>query len=219
MIFAQIINVFISLMGYNIIAFILTDLIAFAFIPIAISLSYNMWRVNKYSPAKYYLFSWIFLFVGGLLYLTRNYGLWQSDIALANHSIDLGIAIEMMLLAVGLSKRVEELRKEKEKFHADNIRILNDKKRELEILVAERTKDLEAQNEEILQQQNQIKQINASLEQTVKERTAQLEDQNRKLLDYAYFNAHKVRGPLARILGLTYLVQRSPNDNPIEMID
>lgn len=219
MVFAQIINLFISLMGYNTLAFILTDLIAFAFIPIAIGLGYKVWRVKKYPPAKYYLFSWIFLFVGALLYLTRNYGLWQSDNALANHSIDIGITIEMMLLAVGLSKRVEQLKKDKENLQADNIRILNNKKRELEILVAERTKDLEARNEEIMQQQHQIEQINTSLEQTVKERTEQLEDQNKKLLEYAYFNAHKVRGPLARILGLTYLVQKSPNDNPIEMIE
>jgi two-component system NtrC family sensor kinase len=218
MVIAQVANLFISLVGYNTLAFILTDLIAFAFIPIAIGLGYKMWRVKKYSPAKYYLFSWIFLFVGANLYLTRNYGLWQSDLALANHSIDLGIAIEMLFLAVGLSKRVEQLRRDKENLQADNIRILNNKKRELELLVAERTKDLEAQNEEIMQQQHQIEQINSSLEQTVKERTDQLEDQNKKLLEYAYFNAHKVRGPLARILGLTYLVQKSPNDNPIEMI-
>ncbi|MFM8911455.1 MAG: hypothetical protein ACKOE6_00885, partial [Flammeovirgaceae bacterium] len=146
-------------------------------------------------------------------------GLWQSDIPLANHTIDLGITVEMILLAVGLSKRIEQLKNEKEKLQAEKIKILTDRKSDLEKLVAERTKDLEAQNEEITQQQNQIEQINASLEQTVKERTAQLEDQNRKLLDYAYFNAHKVRGPLARILGLTYLVRKSPNDNPAEMIE
>jgi signal transduction histidine kinase len=219
MVVAQITNLFISLVGYNTLAFILTDLIAFAFIPIAIVLGYKMWRAKKYAPAKYYLFSWIFLFVGALLYLTRNYGLWQSDLALANHSIDLGIAIEMMLLAVGLSKRVEQLRIDKEMLQADNIQILNNKKRELEILVAERTKELEAQNEEIMQQQYQIEHINTSLEQTVKERTTQLEDQNKKLLEYAYFNAHKVRGPLSRILGLTYLIQENPNDNPIEIIE
>jgi len=219
MVVAQITTLFVSLAGYNTAAFILTDLIAFAFIPIAIGLGYNMWRVKNYTPAKYYLISWIFLFIGALLYLTRNYGLWESDNTLVNHSIDLGITIEMMLLAVGLSKRVEQLRRDKEKLQGENLRILSNKKRELEILVADRTKDLEAQNEEIIQQQQQIEQINKSLEKTVKERTVQLEDQNKKLLEYAYFNAHKVRGPLARILGLTYLVQNSPKDNQIEMIE
>ena len=219
MVIAQIACIFISIAGYNTLAFLLTDLIALAFIPIAIALGYSMWRVKKYAPAKYYLFSWIFLFIGALLYLTRNYGLWQSDSVLANHSIDLGITIEMMLLAVGLSKRVEHLRINKEKLQKENLRILSDQKRELEILVLDRTKDLEAQNEEIIQQQEQIEQINASLEQTIKERTKQLEIQHMKLLDYAYFNAHKVRGPLARILGLTYLLQKKPDDSPFEVIE
>ena len=35
----------------------------------------------------------------------------------------------------------------------------------------------------------------------------EIEIQNKKLLEYAFFNSHKVRGPLARILGLVYLMK------------
>jgi signal transduction histidine kinase len=46
-----------------------------------------------------------------------------------------------------------------------------------------------------------------------------LEVRNKKLIEYAYFNAHEVRGPLARILGLAYLVKSRPEDNPLDMIE
>ena len=215
----QAISLIITFAGYNTLAFIVTDIIAFSFIPLAMGLSYYTWRVKKYEPALYYIVSWVFVFTGAILYFTRNYGLWQSELPIANHTIDLGIAVEMLLLALGLAKRVEYLRREKETLQMENIKILNEKKQELELLVTERTKDLEAQNQEILKQQYLIESANSTLEKTVKERTEQLEVRNKKLIEYAYFNAHEVRGPLARILGLAYLVKSRPEDNPLDMIE
>jgi signal transduction histidine kinase len=46
----------------------------------------------------------------------------------------------------------------------------------------------------------------------VKERSAHIETQNQQLTEFAFFNAHKVRGPLARILGLVHLIKISPTD-------
>ncbi len=37
-----------------------------------------------------------------------------------------------------------------------------------------------------------------------------VDEQNRQITDYAFSNAHKVRGPLSRILGLIYLMKREP---------
>lgn len=58
------------------------------------------------------------------------------------------------------------------------------------------------QNKEIILQQEEITIINESLEQLVLDRTKKLELMNEQILEFAFFNAHKVRGPLARILGL-----------------
>lgn len=69
--------------------------------------------------------------------------------------------------------------------------------------LAQRNAAIAAMNERILV-------INGSLEQTVKERTEALEKQNQQLLSYAFINAHKLRGPLARILGLTNLLSINP---------
>ena len=58
------------------------------------------------------------------------------------------------------------------------------------------------QAEELRASNLEIEKINANLEAMVTVRTKKIKDQNELLTEYAYFNAHQVRGPLARILGL-----------------
>jgi len=53
----------------------------------------------------------------------------------------------------------------------------------------------------------EINKLNESLEEKVQERTEEIRMQNQKLVEYAFFTAHEVRGPLARILGLVELVK------------
>ena len=64
-------------------------------------------------------------------------------------------------------------------------------------------KEILSQQAKELQEANQrTRDINDSLEFMVWERTMALEERNRQLADFAFLNAHKMRGPLARILGL-----------------
>jgi tetratricopeptide (TPR) repeat protein len=74
--------------------------------------------------------------------------------------------------------------------------------------IYEKHEEILAQAEELSQANDEIRRINESLEAEVMLRSQKIEQQNKKLIDYAYFNAHNVRGPLARILGLTYLMER-----------
>jgi tetratricopeptide (TPR) repeat protein len=53
----------------------------------------------------------------------------------------------------------------------------------------------------------EINKLNESLEEKVQARTEEIRMQNQKLMEYAFFTAHEVRGPLARILGLVELVK------------
>jgi signal transduction histidine kinase len=87
----------------------------------------------------------------------------------------------------------------------------------LELKVQERTealvkanKEITLRNDELNKQQEAIISINNHLESLVVMRTAEITKQNDSLRNYAYFNAHKVRGPLARILGLIYLTKIDP---------
>ena len=59
-----------------------------------------------------------------------------------------------------------------------------------------------AQKDELLSRQNELNAINDNLEELVKERSEKIILKNEQLTKYAFTNAHNVRGPLARILGL-----------------
>jgi signal transduction histidine kinase len=66
----------------------------------------------------------------------------------------------------------------------------------------ERNSEIVAQNEELLQIQDNLSELNLNLEEKVAERTAKIQLQNEILIKYSYANAHHLRGPVARLLGL-----------------
>ncbi len=88
---------------------------------------------------------------------------------------------------------------------------------------------LEEANAEVYAQNEVIASYNRSLEVLVEERTKDIQSLNQKLIEYAFFNSHKVRGPLARILGLIYLIRLTKSvdqnenthsiDDQIEMLE
>ena len=69
----------------------------------------------------------------------------------------------------------------------------------------EKTNEIETQNEELMQGQENLYQLNINLERLVEERTRKVKEQNEQLIRYAYSNAHHLRGPVARVLGLIHL--------------
>jgi tetratricopeptide (TPR) repeat protein len=80
--------------------------------------------------------------------------------------------------------------------------------------------DLEKKQEKILRQSEelkishqQIEKINSNLEKLVEERTQTIKAKNKLLTEYAYFNSHQIRGPLARILGLINILNLEKKDN------
>jgi ligand-binding sensor domain-containing protein len=98
-------------------------------------------------------------------------------------------------------------------------RQLIEDKAELEAKVEERTREIQkkteeiqAQNEEIMAQAEEIKGINENLEALVMQRTAELEKKNLALEEYAFINAHKLRSPVASILGLVHLISKTKLD-------
>jgi ligand-binding sensor domain-containing protein len=87
----------------------------------------------------------------------------------------------------------------------------------LKIKVEERTLELKtkneevrAQSEELQAQSSEIQRINGHLEELVLQRTAELERKNKALEEYAFINAHKLRSPVASILGLVSIMSKLP---------
>src|SRR5204862_3410314 len=59
----------------------------------------------------------------------------------------------------------------------------------------------------------EIERVNANLEALVDQRTKTIQEKNEVLTEYAYFNAHQIRGPLARILGLINIFNLEKKDS------
>lgn len=85
-------------------------------------------------------------------------------------------------------------------------------------LLRQQSYDLEEKNAIIDQQNESIRLNNYTLEQKVVERTQRLEQINQQLTDYAFYNSHKVRGPLCRIMGLAALMRDRGSCDP-DMLD
>lgn len=78
----------------------------------------------------------------------------------------------------------------------------------------EQSDEIETQNEELIAIQSQLSDVNNHLEKKVKQRTEELKISNEKLVrqnvqltEYAFFNSHKLRAPVASILGLIGLLE------------
>ena len=88
-----------------------------------------------------------------------------------------------------------------------NFKVLSSLQEELQ----QKNNQLKLSEDELLASTEELKLINENLNHLVGHRTEALINQNKKLLEHAFINAHKVRGPLARILGLVNLFGQEVN--------
>ena len=78
--------------------------------------------------------------------------------------------------------------------------------------IQQQSDEIQTQNEEISAQSEEILRINENLEEIVQERTRDLERKNKALEEYAFINGHKLRSPVATILGLINLFSKAKLD-------
>jgi signal transduction histidine kinase len=78
---------------------------------------------------------------------------------------------------------------------------------------------LKTKNEELVSQAEEIKSMNDNLEQLVIERTVEIMEKNSKIEEYAFVNSHKLRAPVANILGLVYILEHEKNDNALKHLN
>ena len=74
------------------------------------------------------------------------------------------------------------------------------------IEIAGHKEELLLKTEELKALNNSLNNVNNSLEKKVQQRTEELEIKNAKLADYAFINSHRLRSPVASILGLINLI-------------
>lgn len=76
--------------------------------------------------------------------------------------------------------------------------------------------NLRKTNSIISKQKDEIVYLNQNLEKLVASRTVELNERNAKLSEYIFTNSHKVRGPIARILGLLEVRKASSDPTDVE---
>ncbi|MBX2965083.1 MAG: hypothetical protein KF845_02975 [Cyclobacteriaceae bacterium] len=74
------------------------------------------------------------------------------------------------------------------------------------------------QTDTLRHSQEEIRSINENLELIIEQRIRRIEERNLQLEEYAFINAHIVRGPLCRIMGLTTLIQQEQNDSALSAV-
>lgn len=115
------------------------------------------------------------------------------------------VAITYTILYFILTYAAGMLKRSYDKINSD----LKEKNDELN----DKASEINAQNEELLQIQDNLNELNVGLEHIVSERTEKIQHQNEALIRYSYRNAHHLRGPVARLLGLAaiYKLESAPD--------
>jgi two-component system, sensor histidine kinase LadS len=96
---------------------------------------------NGYKPAKLFLIAWAALLIGIFVYATVSFGILPKTF-ITEYGIQIGSAMEMILLSFALAYRYAELKNE-------NIRLAFQSKQTLEKNVAARTNELSAALEQL----------------------------------------------------------------------
>jgi hypothetical protein len=198
-----VIAVFVSLSGYNQVAVIIIESGASVFILIMTVATSFIFLKYRTKSAKYYLISSVFLFTGSLIYIAKNYGLISPDSFVLSNSLELGIASEMIFLAIGVSKRIDQLRLDLLKAQQQNVKILTAQNKTLETVIDDKTKKLSAQNATLQRTIENLKQTQAKL--IVSEKLASVGQLTSGL-------AHEMNNPINYIKGGAESILQNLND-------
>jgi serine phosphatase RsbU (regulator of sigma subunit) len=97
-------------------------------------------------PARFYVIAWFFYILGGIGYTLRNAGI-VPFVFWTNYGVEIGSAIETLLLAFALSDRYRLIRQEKDTAQRETILLQSKANEQLEAKVQERTQELSQKNE------------------------------------------------------------------------
>lgn len=143
-----------SLSDYNILSHKLIDTNALLLSLFIIYIAYTIAR-KKYKPAYFFLAAWTILLLGVTVFTLRNFGILPFN-HFTNYIIQIGSALEVIILSFALADRINILKKEKEESQLEMLIALQENKNliteqniVLEKKVHERTQALEVANIEL----------------------------------------------------------------------
>lgn len=117
--------------------------VAGGFLTAIVLLSAGIYGMYRRAPmAGLFVLAWSFLLIGAFSFSLRNLGILPSNF-LTIYGIQMGSAVEMLLLSFALAARFNQLKKQKEAAQSELVQRLRLQEAELEAKVEERTLELE----------------------------------------------------------------------------
>ena len=152
-------------------------------------------RIRGNKTATYFIAAWSIYLVGGLLLTLRNTGVLEFNFW-TTHFVEIGGALETIIIAFALGDQYRRFKKEKEDAQALALNVQREATEELEVKVMVRTEQLSKANEELATtlEKNRIQ------TEIIKNKNAELD---------AFFHriSHDLRGPISSLLGLSFLAK------------
>ena len=75
--------------------------------------------------------------------------------------------------------------------------------------------EIAQKNQKLAYQQAEIQSLNASLEKRIEQKVNKIREKNHRLAEYAYINAHHLRGPVCKIMGLAELMEETTPEDTV----
>ncbi|HEY1005743.1 MAG TPA: 7TM diverse intracellular signaling domain-containing protein, partial [Sphingobacteriaceae bacterium] len=141
--------------------------------PFVLYTAFVIYRRN-YKPARYFLYAWTVFLVSVLVFVLKDYGVLPYNL-FTIHAVQIGSALEAVLLSFALANKINILKQEKEASQAEalqaareNERIIREQNVLLEHKVTERTVELREANEGLNLALENLKQAQSQLVESEK---------------------------------------------------
>ncbi len=153
--------------------------------------------------ARFFLLAFSFLVFAAVLTASRSLGIKGLPGFLAVYGMQIGSALEMLLLSLALADRFNQIRRDKELAQQQLVESLKRTERVLEQRVAERTAELSRTNQELREHERALEAAKEVAEEASHMKSAFLANMS-----------HEIRTPMNAIIGLAYLAQRTDLTGP-----
>ncbi len=158
-----------ALIGKHTISYNLINIVAGPGVIVLLYFSIVIGFKYNYRPAKFFTIAWGIFLVSVTLFVLKDYGIIQYNI-ISVYGLQIGSAIEVLLLSFALADKINILTQEKEKSQIEalnmaheNERLVKQQNTTLEEKVYERTLELKQSNENLYEALDTIKHAQANL--------------------------------------------------------